>query len=66
MKHPIPGERDVTTLTHREPGAIGGAPYGADIPPAPPEWEDEETRREHQLEGGGALREQKHQRREGE
>ena len=27
---PIPGERDGTTLTHREPGAMGGAFNGAD------------------------------------
>jgi hypothetical protein len=53
----IPGEHDRSTLTHREPGAMGGDPYGADIPPAPPEWEDDETRRQHELEGGGAERE---------
>jgi len=35
----------------------GGDPYGADTPPAPPDWEDEATRREHELEGGGAERE---------
>ena len=55
----IPGERDGSTLTHREPGAIGGDPSGADIPPVPPEWEDDDTRREHELEGGGAERERK-------
>jgi hypothetical protein len=27
---PIPGEYDATTLTHREPGAMGGAFNGAD------------------------------------
>jgi hypothetical protein len=54
---PIPGERDPSTLTHREPGSIGGDPYGADIPPVPAQWEDEETCREHELEGGGAERE---------
>jgi hypothetical protein len=48
----IPGARDATTLTHREPGAIGGDPYGADIPLSPPGWEDDETRRQHELEGG--------------
>jgi len=26
----IPGERDPSTLTPREPGAIGGSPSGAD------------------------------------
>jgi hypothetical protein len=53
----IPGARDASTLTHREPGAIGGNPYGADIPPVAPEWEDAATCREHELEGGGAERE---------
>lgn len=48
----IPGERDATTMTYREPGAIGGRPNGADIPPVPPDWEDQATRREHELEGG--------------
>jgi hypothetical protein len=49
----IPGAYDRTTLMHREPGSIGGRPNGEDIPPGQPEWEDEVTRREHQLEGGG-------------
>jgi hypothetical protein len=49
----IPGARDTTTLTHRQPGAIGGEPHGADIPPTPPGWEDDRTRRDHEREGGG-------------
>jgi hypothetical protein len=53
----IPGARDASTLTHRQPGAIGGDPYGADIPPVPPQWEDPETCREHEREGGGSERE---------
>ncbi len=53
----IPGARDGSTLTHRQPGAIGGDPYGADTPPAPADGEDEATRREHELDGGGAQRE---------
>ena len=52
----IPGERDASTLTHREPGAIGGAPYGADIPPASPDWQDDATRRQHAIEGGGSSK----------
>ena len=52
----IPGARDASTLTHRQPGAIGGDPYGADIPPAPAQWEDAETCREHEREGGGNER----------
>jgi hypothetical protein len=55
----IPGARDPSTLTHRERGAIGGDPYGADIPAATPEWEDETTRRLHALEGGGEARERR-------
>jgi hypothetical protein len=55
----IPGARDASTLTHRERGAIGGDPYGADIPPSPPDWEDETTRRMHELEGGGEARERR-------
>jgi hypothetical protein len=50
----IPGERDATTLTHREPGAIGGQFAGGDIPsPDPATWLDEKTAFEHAKEGGG-------------
>jgi len=56
---PIPGAREASTLTHRQPGAIGGDPYGADIPATPPDWEDADTRREHEIEGGGAQRERR-------
>jgi hypothetical protein len=55
----IPGAREASTLTHREAGAIGGNPYGSDIPPVQPEWEDAATYREHELEGGGAERERR-------
>lgn len=51
---PIPGERDPSTLTHREPGAMGGRFSGDDTPPPDPRaWLDEETAREHRREGGG-------------
>jgi len=53
----IPGARERSTLTHRQPGAMGGDPYGTDTPTAPADWEDEATRREHELDGGGAQRE---------
>jgi len=53
----IPGAYDPSTLTYREPGSIGGDPYGADIPAVAPQWEDGETCREHEWEGGGSLRE---------
>lgn len=50
----IPGERDATTLTHREPGAVSGQFAGADIPQeSPRDWMDDRTAREHAREGGG-------------
>ncbi len=50
----IPGGRDPSTLTHREPGAVGGQFSGADIPsPNRGEWLDDRTAREHAREGGG-------------
>ena len=52
----IPGERDASTLTHREAGAVGGRFAGADIPAsAPQEWIDEQTALEHAREGGGDI-----------
>jgi hypothetical protein len=38
---------------------MGGDPHGADVPAVPPEWEDEQTQREYQRDGGGAERERK-------
>jgi hypothetical protein len=53
----IPGERDATTLTHRESGAVSGQFAGADIPPAPPEgWMDDTTANEHAREGGATKK----------
>lgn len=52
---PIPGERDATTLTHRQPGAMGGHFNGEDA--AAQDVESTMERRtvtEHWLEGGGA------------
>ena len=52
----IPGERDATTLTHRQPGAVSGQFAGADIPAVvPPASMDERTALEHAREGGGDL-----------
>ena len=51
---PIPGERDQTTLTHREPGAIGVFAGAGTPSPDPDAWMDEETRRLHEIEGGGS------------
>jgi len=53
---PIPGERDPTNLTHREPAAIGGEFAGADIPPVAPPWLDETIANDHIREGGGKPR----------
>lgn len=51
---PIPGEYDATTLTHREPGSMGGAFNGADNRPSDPDTlSDDQTHREWILEGGG-------------
>jgi hypothetical protein len=51
---PIPGEYDATTLTHREPGAMGGAFNGADNQPGVSGTvSDDQTQREWILEGGG-------------
>ena len=53
---PIPGERDATTLTHREAGAVGGQFAGGDTPcPDRHTWLDEATSREHVREGGGRV-----------
>ena len=49
----IPGAREGDTLTHREPGAIGGEFAGGDIPSAASPWLDEKTLRDRRGEGGG-------------
>jgi len=52
---PIPGERDEQTLTHRDPGAIGGAFNGQDNIPGPADGTmDAQTLRDRAGEGGGA------------
>jgi hypothetical protein len=57
----IPGERDASTLTHREPGAVGGQFAGADIPAASPQgWMDERTASDHAHEGGGRAAKKPH------
>ena len=60
MEPMIPGKRDETTLTHRQPGAIGGNPYGADIPPGPAQRQDDAATKEYERDGGGAPREREH------
>jgi hypothetical protein len=57
----IPGERDASTLTHREPGAVGGQFAGADIPAASPQgWMDERTASDRAHEGGGSAAKKSH------
>ena len=51
---PIPGERDPSNLTSRQPGSVGGQFAGGDIPPSDHlEWMDDQTTTEHVIEGGG-------------
>jgi hypothetical protein len=53
VHEPIPGEYDRTTVTHREPGAMG-ASFGDAIPsPDPHDWMDDATVHDRLLEGGG-------------
>ena len=54
----IPGAYDRTTLTHHQPGSMGGGAFGADLP-AGPSLMDAATIAERELEGGGALRERR-------
>ena len=54
QREPIPGEREPDSLTHREPGAIGGRFTGEDTPaPRRTDWLDSQTAAEHAWEGGG-------------
>jgi hypothetical protein len=64
---PIPGARERNTLTHREPGAIGGRFNGADIPAAPPQWVGDDLARERAAESGGpgSRTEEEKERRDG-
>lgn len=51
---PIPGERDPTTLTHREAGSMGGRFNGEDAAPnGLEETLDQRTKHDRELEGGG-------------
>ena len=57
-RHLIPGAYDRTTLTHRQPGSMGGAAFGSDMPSGHSTM-DAATITEHELEGGGAVRERR-------
>lgn len=51
---PIPGERDVSTITQRQPGAFGGRFTGGGAPPVDPTHVmDEATMHDRKIEGGG-------------
>ena len=64
---PIPGERDESTLTHRQPGAIGGAFNGEDNVTTDVDTRvDDQVRRELMREGGGADGERQFKRHEKE
>jgi hypothetical protein len=53
-EEPIPGERDESTRTRRQPGSIGGRFSGEDTPPTDPAHVmDDATRHDRELEGGG-------------
>ena len=54
----IPGAYDRTTLTHRQPGSMGGGAFGAGLPSGPSSM-DAATITERELEGGGAVRERR-------
>ena len=55
----IPGAYDRTTLTHRQPGSIGGSAFGSDMPAGPSSM-DAATIADRELEGGGPARERRH------
>lgn len=50
---PIPGERDISTLTHRAPGAMAVFAGAGTPQPDTRSWMDPETAHLHEIEGGG-------------
>ncbi|HET9191866.1 MAG TPA: hypothetical protein VFO21_03245 [Vicinamibacterales bacterium] len=54
----IPGAYDRTTLTHRQPGSMGGDAFGSDMLGGPSSM-DAATIAERELEGGGSVRERR-------
>lgn len=52
----IPGAYDRTTLTHRQPGSMGGPAFGSSDIAAGPSSMDAATIVERELEGGGVAR----------
>ena len=57
---PIPGEREIDTLTHAEPGALGGGVAGERLPfTRDPIAIGDEVRDEIERDGGGDVRERR-------
>lgn len=55
-QHLIPGAYDRTTLTHRQPGSMGGAAFGSADMPIGVSSMDAATVAERELEGGGGVK----------
>ena len=55
----IPGAYDRTTLTHRQPGSMGGPAFGSPDMPVGPRSMDAATVTERELEGGGGVSERR-------
>ena len=51
----IPGAYERDTLTHRQPGSMGGPGFGSADLPAGSSSMDEATIAEHKKEGGGSV-----------
>ena len=51
----IPGAYERNTLTHRQPGAMGGPAYGSDDVPTGPSSMSPATIADRQMEGGGGA-----------
>jgi hypothetical protein len=51
----IPGAYERNTLMHRQPGSIGGSPYGSDDVPIGPSLMAPATIADRQMEGGGGV-----------
>ncbi|HVZ20113.1 MAG TPA: hypothetical protein VG871_03570 [Vicinamibacterales bacterium] len=56
----IPGAYDRSTLTPRQPGAMGGAPFGSDTMPVGPGTMAPATIAEREKEGGGGASQRRH------
>ena len=55
----IPGAYERNTLTQRQPGAMGGAPFGSDDMPVGSSTMSPVTIAERQKEGGGGITQRK-------